>query len=178
MNSPAFTESTLITIIESMTAHDEADNSQAGGWHCEDAIYKVARVNLKHNGTAPALRQMLFALTARGKLEHTKAYGLNKFRLTPEAKPDLTTLLADVDSRLTQQPQDCTFQKDVKTVLKRLAGFKRAEAVFTAYHPANTVATVSDVEIALNALAEAGKVEIKEYADWTYYRANAGVSTC
>ena len=69
-----FTESTLLEIIEKMTAHDKADGSKAGGWLCEDAIFKVARVNLKHNVTAPALRAMLSDLTQRGLLEYKQEW--------------------------------------------------------------------------------------------------------
>ena len=95
--SNLFTESTLIDIIEKMTASDEADGSKVGGWLCEDSIFKVARVNLKHNVTAPALRQMLSDLTQRAVLESKTEYGLNKFRL---AKSALKSLLTEVDAIL------------------------------------------------------------------------------
>ena len=96
--SNPFTEATLLDIIEKMTALDEASNSKSGGWLCEDSIFKVARVNLKHNVTAPALRQMLSDLTQRGVLEYKTEYGLNKFRLAP--KPALKSLLTEVDTIL------------------------------------------------------------------------------
>ena len=101
MSTPDFTESTLLDIIEKMTASDEADNSKAGGWLCEDAIFKVARVNLRHNVTAPAIRQMLSDLTTRGDLEYKTEYGLNKFRLAKHThKPTLKALLDEVNAKL------------------------------------------------------------------------------
>lgn len=83
----ALTESILVGIIENMTALDQQDGAQTGGWHCEGAIFKVARVNLKYNVTSPALRQMLSDLTVRGVLEHKTEHGLNKFRLGSETEP-------------------------------------------------------------------------------------------
>ena len=96
--SNPFTEPQLLDIIEKMTALDIQDGARAGGWHCEDAIFKVARVNLKHNVTAPVLRQMLSEMTERGVLEHKREWGLNKFRLAP--KPALKSLLTEVDTIL------------------------------------------------------------------------------
>ena len=93
-----FTKATLTGIISKMTAQDKADGSKAGGWLCEDSIYKVARVNLKHNVTSRVLCQMLSDLTACGTLEYKKAYGLRKFRLTP-SKP-LKGLIQEVDAIL------------------------------------------------------------------------------
>lgn len=93
-----FTESTLIEIIGKMTELDNQDGSRCEGWLCEDGIYKVARINLKHNITAPQLRKMLTDLTRHGVLEHKIAYGLNKFRLKPNSA--LRSLLMEVDAIL------------------------------------------------------------------------------
>ena len=91
-----FTETQLLDIIEKMTALDVKDGAKTQGWQCEDMIFKVAAINLKHNVAAPVLREMLFGLTKRGVLEHKRQWGLNKFRLTP-TQP-LVELLAEVDA--------------------------------------------------------------------------------
>ena len=91
----SFTETQLLDIIEKMTALDVEDGAKTEGWHCEASIFKVTRVNLKHNVTSPVLCEMLFELTKRGILEHKRQWGLNKFRLTP-TQP-LVELLAEVD---------------------------------------------------------------------------------
>ena len=99
--TPVFTESTLIDIIEKMTALQNEDAPLCEGWHCEDSIYKVACINLKHNVTSRVLRQMLSNLTNRGVLEHKAEYGLNKFRLALQPKVEtsnLQALLVKVDA--------------------------------------------------------------------------------
>ena len=79
---PILTPDALVDIIEKMTALDIQDGAQTGGWHCEDAIFKVTRINLRIDVSAPTLRAMLFGLVKKGTLEHKRAYGLDKFRLS------------------------------------------------------------------------------------------------
>ena len=83
-----------------MTALQNKDAPLIEGWHCEDSIYKVACINLKHNVTSPALHKMLSDLTNRGILEHKTEWGLNKFRLALAKPNTLQTLLTEVDAIL------------------------------------------------------------------------------
>ena len=101
---PEFTTDALVEIVEKMTALDVKDGSKTEGWHCEASIFKVSRINLKHNVTSPVLREMLFELTTRGILEHKRQWRLNKFRLTP-TQP-LVELLAEVDTLMTEIEAD------------------------------------------------------------------------
>ena len=90
--APEFTPDALIDIIEKMTALNIQDGSLLGGWHCEDAIFKVTRINLRIDVSAPILRTMLFDLVEKGTLEHKRAYGLNKISVVSCAVKCATVL--------------------------------------------------------------------------------------
>ena len=96
--APEFTPDALIDIIEKMTALDIQDCAQTDGWHCEDAIFKVTRINLRIDVSAPTLRAMLFDLVEKGTLEQKRAYGLNKFRLSVAPSNALTEVVGDAVS--------------------------------------------------------------------------------
>ena len=98
--APEFTPDALIDIIEKMTALNIQDGALTGGWHCEDAIFKVTRINLRIDVSAPTLLTMLLGLVEKGTLEHKRAYGLNKFRLSVAPPNALQSLLTEVDAIL------------------------------------------------------------------------------